>query len=54
MVLVMTLDAPTGQNGDVGMGFLQAHDSKHDMVCFKIYHHSFVFLFLMAEGTQTA
>lgn len=54
MVLVMILDAPTGQNGNVGMGLLQAHNSKHGMVGFKIYHHAVIFLFLVAELTQTA
>lgn len=50
----MILDAPTGQNGDVGMELLQAHNSKHGMVDFTVYHHSFFFLFLVAESTQTA
>lgn len=54
MVLVMMQDAPTGQDGNVGKGLLQAHNSKHGIVGFKMYHRSIVFLFVVAERTQTA
>lgn len=42
MVLVMILDAPTELNGNIGMGLLQANDSKRGMESLKIYHYFFV------------